>query len=464
MRLRFILAMALVAVIAVLCVVVFFRLDAAERLTNYLYRGGMYGMTGLTDALEEYYQTNGTWQGVEEVIGSTGMMMGPGANSQGFRRGQGGMPGMGAGMMQIELAGQDGTILYDSQGASEGVQLSPDALDRSVQLQDARGNTIGYLLIGGAGALSQSNQQLLTDILNSAALSAGLVAVAVGLILALLLASGLIRPVRRLIQAAQAMASGDLSQRVEVRGSDEIAVLGLSFNRMAESLEASEQQRRAMTADVAHELRTPLAVQRAQVEAMLDGVYPLDEGNLIKVLEQNELLSRLVEDLRTLALVDAGELQLDKTQLELVGSVSRVVERFAPAAGNRSLTVQAAKPQLMVEADPTRIEQILNNLLSNAIRHTPEGGEIVVRISGDDTSALVEIHDSGEGIPPEALNKIFERFYRAEPSRSRAEGGSGLGLAIARQLALAHGGDLTAENHPQGGAVFRLRLPVLINQ
>lgn len=457
MRLRFILAMALVAVIAVLCVVVFFRLDAADQLNNYLFRGGMFGMTGLVDTLEEYYQENGSWSGVQDLIGSAGMM-GPGANAPGFRRGQGGMMGAGAGMMRIELAAPDGTILYDSAGDSEGSRLSPDELDLAVRLQDNRGGIIGYLLIGGGGALSQGNQRLLMTLLNSAAVSAGLVALAVGLILALLLASGLIRPVRRLTRAAQAMAAGDLSQRVDIRGGDEIAVLGKSFNRMAESLEASERQRRAMTADVAHELRTPLAVQRAQIEAMLDGVYPLDEGNLIKVLEQNELLSRLVDDLRTLALADAGELKLDKTRLELVSWVRRLVERFKPAVGDRRLSVEASRSEFLVEADPTRLEQILNNLLSNAIRHTPEGGEISVTISGDGEKVIVEVHDSGPGIPIGELNKIFDRFYRAQPSRSREEGGSGLGLAIARELALAHGGDLTAANHSQGGAVFTLKL------
>ncbi len=459
MRLRFILAMALVAAVAVLCVVVFFRLEAADQLNNYLFRGGMFGMTGLVDTLEEYYRTTGGWEGVEGIIGSAGMMMGQGANSPGFRLGQGGMLPMGGGMMQLELAAQDGTILYDSRGTSEGEQIDPQVLDLAVRLHDARGNTVGYLVIAGGGALSQGNQELLMDLLNSAALSAGLVALAVGLVLALLIAAGLNRPLRRLTRAAQAMAAGDLSQRVDVRGRDEIAVLGRSFNRMAESLQASEQKRRAMTADVAHELRTPLAVQRAQMEAMLDGVYPLDESNLIQVLEQNELLSRLVEDLRTLALADAGELQLDKTQLELVSWTRRLVERFEPAAGSRRLSVEAVGPEFLVEVDPTRLEQILNNLLSNAIRHTPEGGEISVKVSGDAKKVFVQVRDSGEGIPSGEAEKIFDRFYRAQPSRSRAEGGTGLGLAIARQLALAHGGDLTAANHPQGGAVFSLRLP-----
>lgn len=460
MRLRFISAMVLVAIVAILSVVVFFRVDAADRLTNYLFRGGMYGMTGLVDTLEEYYQSKGSWQGVEQIFDAANMM-GQGMSSPGFRHGQGQSMGMGAGMMQFELAAPDGMVFYDNSGIATGSRLSQEELDHSISLVGARGEPIGYLLIGGGGVLSSGNQQLLLDILNTAALSAGAVAIAVGLIVALLLASGLIRPVRKLTRAAQEMASGDLSQRVQIKGGDEIAVLGKSFNKMAESLEESEQQRRAMTADIAHELRTPLAVQRAQVEAMLDGVYPLEEGNLIRVLEQNELLSRLVEDLRTLALVDAGELQLDKTQIELGELIGRLVERFKPAAGSRRLTIHSTQREFMVEADPTRIEQILNNLLSNAIRHTPEGGEISVSISGDGKDAFIEVRDSGEGIPSEALKKIFDRFYRAQPSRSRGEGGSGLGLAIARHLALAHGGELSAANHPQGGAVFRLRLPRL---
>jgi len=454
MRLRFILAMAVVVVIAILCVVVFFRLDAANQLENYFYRGGMYGLTGVVTTLEKYYQTNGSWQGVDQVVMSAWQT---GMNGRGFRRGQ----GMAGSMPQLELISTEDILIYDSSGNPSGGQVGQDLINQSIVLQNSRSQTIGYLWVAGGSALQPSSQQPLIQMLNSAALTAGLVAIAVGLILALVLASGLIRPIRKLTNAAQTMASGDLSQRVEISGKDEIAVLGDSFNRMAQSLESSEQNRRAMTADVAHELRTPLAIQRAQVEAMLDGVYPLDEDNLGSLLIQNELLTRLVEDLRTLALADSGELKLDLTRLELFEWTRRIAERFKPALEGRSLEVTANQQEVYVEADPIRIEQILNNLLSNAIRHTPEDGKITISIGKANKQAIIEVHDSGEGIPPQAINRVFERFYRADSSRTHQNGSTGLGLAIARQLALIHGGNLTAANHPQGGAVFTLTLPLI---
>jgi two-component system OmpR family sensor kinase/two-component system sensor histidine kinase BaeS len=259
-----------------------------------------------------------------------------------------------------------------------------------------------------------------------------------------------------------------------VGGKDELATLGKAFNHMAASLEEGEQRRQSMTADIAHELRTPLAVQRANLEAMLDGVYPLTTKNLGPVLEQNQLLTRLVADLRTIALADAGELDLNILSIDLNRIVSSVVERFRPQADRQQISLgielDAACPVL--EADRDRIEQILINLLNNALHYTPEGGEIRISTSCNTQTAgqlakqfagqfaLVEIRDSGSGIPPDALPYIFERFYRVDRSRSREEGGTGLGLAIARKLAEAHGGNLIAANIPEGGALFRLSLPL----
>jgi two-component system sensor histidine kinase BaeS len=286
----------------------------------------------------------------------------------------------------------------------------------------------------------------------------------------------LMRPVRELTLAARRLGERDLSQRVRVSGKDELAELALTFNRMADSLQQAQENRRALTADIAHELRTPLAVQRANLEALQDGVYPLTPENLAPVLEQNLLLTRLVDDLRTLALADAGQLTLERTPTDLVALVERMVERFQPQAAPRSIALRLDAPSAtsteypLLTVDPQRVEQILSNLLSNALRYTPDGGQIAigfvltgglsgVRTSGSSKSSVqISVRDSGPGIPPEALPHVFERFYRVDRSRSRAEGGSGLGLAIARQLAEAHGGTLTAANHPQGGAVFTLSL------
>jgi signal transduction histidine kinase len=222
-----------------------------------------------------------------------------------------------------------------------------------------------------------------------------------------------------------------------------------------------------MTADIAHELRTPLSVERAHLEALQDGIYPLTPENLGPILEQNGLLTRLVEDLRTLALADAGQLPMQRVPTDLPALLGRVVSRFEPQAITREIALElspgpdARVPFPRLALDPARIEQLLGNLLANALRHTPVGGKIRLDISSSPAAVQVTVRDTGPGIPEDALPHIFERFYRADRARSRAEGGSGLGLAIARQIAQAHGGSLTAANHPQGGAIFTLSLPNL---
>jgi signal transduction histidine kinase len=298
--------------------------------------------------------------------------------------------------------------------------------------------------------------------LTRAAVIGGLIAGGIAMLLALYLAYRLIRPVRLLTLAAQRLSTGDLSQRVKITGKDELAELGQTFNQMAESLQHARASRQAMTADIAHELRTPLAVQRANLEALQDGVYALNPENLEPILEQNRLLTRLVDDLRILTLADAGQLKLDSTLTDLAALVARLVERFRPQAEARRVTLHFEIPPDLpdVVLDPMRIEQVLGNLLSNALRYTPPGGEISLGLKVAPPHVLLTVRDTGPGIPPEALPFVFERFYRVDRSRSRDEGGSGLGLAIARQIVEAHGGTLSAANHPQGGAIFTIRLLV----
>ena len=217
-----------------------------------------------------------------------------------------------------------------------------------------------------------------------------------------------------------------------------------------------------MTADVAHELRNPLAVQKAQLEAMMDGVYPISAENLQAALDQNTLLTRLVGDLRTLALAEAGELTLEQVEIDPGLLLARVVERHRPLAEKRNIQLtlvsNGGKAGYLL-GDPDRLDQILGNLLSNAFRYTPDGGQITLELVPSGTSIGMMIHDSGPGIPDDALPHIFERFYRADKSRSRQEGGTGLGLAIARLLTQLMGGTIMVENHPSGGAIFTLQFP-----
>lgn len=423
--------------------------------------GGMTGINALVVQLEDYYRLHRTWEGVEGILGGSGhnMMQTPGG-------------GMGPGMMagqRIRLADPDGTLLVDTANSQAVGKLTASEMSGATPLK-FRGKIVGFILPEGGMMLGLREQNFLLSRLNRAALLAALVAGGVSLILASLLAYRLLLPIQQLTRAAQNLAARKFNQRVPVSGGDELATLGNAFNQMAESLEQSEARRREMTADIAHELRTPLAVQRAHLEALQDGVYPLTQENLEPIHKQNLLLTRLVDDLRTLALAEAGQLTLEKLRTDLEELARRAIEHFEPQASSNQVQLKFSSLHLpapssgdqcatLINVDPTRIEQILGNLLANALRFTPEGGTIDLSLAFTSAQATVTIHDSGPGIPWESLPFIFERFYRADRSRSREEGGSGLGLAIARQLARAHGGDLTAANHPQGGAVFTLTLP-----
>ncbi len=450
MRLRLFLAFALVVFVAIASVLLITRQGTASEVHTFMARGGMMGLDSLASELEGYYQANGSWQGVGVLL-------------------QNARPGQGMGMMMgqgqgpwMRVADAQGSVVADNQNAPQG-KLSSGDRQGAIELHDASGTVIGYLAAqGSAGAASE--QQLLASLAHAGWIAAG-IAGGLALVLALLLSYRLLRPVGDLTRAAAKLASGDLSQRVVVRTKDEIGALGMAFNNMAASLEQANQARKAMTADIAHELRTPIAIQRAHLEALEDGVYPLTIENLQPVLEQTGSLTRLVEDLRTLALADAGELALERSPVDLPALVQRVVERFQPEAERQGIRLEvetAPQDQTLarLSLDSGRIEQIVNNLLSNALRYTPEAGVVRVCVGRQGDWAEMRVADSGPGIPAEALPRLFERFYRADKARSREAGGSGLGLAIARQLALAHGGDLTAANRPEGGAEFILRLPV----
>jgi signal transduction histidine kinase len=447
MRLKLFLSFTLIVLISVSLVAIIARRGAVNEVSSFVFRGGMYGLSDLTTSLENYYHTNGTWKGVLSIFNP-------------IRGGMNAMPGM---MNQrLLLADSSGLVLADTQGLLVGNKLSSAELEAAIPLQVDR-KTVGYLIAVGGLGINQGNQQAVLERLNRGVLLAGLLAGFLGLVLALVLAYTLLRPVRALTFAAQRLAQGDLSHRVEVHGEDELATLGHTFNQMADSLQQAEDSRRAMTTDIAHELRTPLAVQRANLEALQDGVYPLTAENLAPVIEQNHLLTRLVEDLRTLALADAGQILLERTLTDLTALVERVVERFQPQASSQQVSLSLLPPLTSIpkiSVDPIRLEQVLTNLLSNALRYTPIAGHIELTLSTINGSVRLSVHDSGPGIPEGSLPYIFERFYRVDKSRARAEGGTGLGLAIARQLARAHGGDLTATNHASGGALFTLILPV----
>jgi signal transduction histidine kinase len=473
MRLRLILSFFLIVVVSVASVVLIARQNTASEVRAFMFRGGMTGTEGLIVALEEYYQTNQTWQGVDRLFTRQGMGhsgQGMGQGGQGMGSGMGANQGTGMMNQRLLLADDQANILIDTANEDAIGKLSNDDLRNSIPLV-VNDQTVGYLQPEGGMGFTRTDEATLVSRINQAAITAGLIAACISLLLGLFLAYRLVRPIREITEAANQLAEGDFTQQVQVQGNDELAELGRAFNQMAASLEQAELSRRAMTADIAHELRNPLSVQRANLEALQDGIYPLTPENLNPVLEQNYLLNRLVEDLRTLALADSGQLTLECTPTNFSALVGRVVERYQTQAESRNIYLNITSPDHcpLVSLDPGRAQQIIGNLLSNALRFTPEGGQIDIEMlypskHRSDFSQMefiqLTVHDNGPGISPEALPQLFDRFFRGDRARSRDDGGSGLGLTIARQLAQAHGGDLIADNHPLGGAVFTLILPV----
>lgn len=254
---------------------------------------------------------------------------------------------------------------------------------------------------------------------------------------------GLWRPLDNLLAASNRVAEGDYSARVEESGPREVRSMARAFNSMAERLQVNDRQRRDMFADVTHELRTPLTVIRGEVEGMIDGVYPADEARLKSILEETQLLSRLADDLRTLALAEAGTLELRKETLDPADLVREAGAAFQSAAEAKGVTIKVeAGPSAPVEADPERVREVLHNLLSNALRYTPGGG--VIQIASVENT--ISVSDSRPGIAPEELPHVFERFHKSSDS-----GGMGLGLSIAKYIVEAHGGQIRAENASEGG-------------
>lgn len=461
---KFIYAFALIVFVSVGSMVWIARQSTASEVRAFMFPGGMVSREEMVQILAEFYQTQQSWSEVETLF--TRSIGGRGFGWQN-RGGMQGTNSMMYGMrtnQRIQVADGQGIVFYDSSNQNVGSKWPAESLTLADEIRVGN-EVVGYLLIEGGMMFSRADESRLVQRLNRAAIVAAAIGGGVGLLVAILLSITLGRPIQELTQAARQIRAGNLSQRVNVRGGDEIGLLARTFNQMAEALEKAEQTRRTMTADIAHELRNPLAVQRAHLEALIDGVYPLSVASLQTILEQNHLLTRLVEDLRTLALTESGQLSLEKTIVGVEQLITRITDTFQAQATERQIRLSLpdwskdGRALLEISGDPTRLEQILGNLLSNALRYTPTGGEIKIGIEDTGEQVKIMVEDSGPGIPEADLPYIFERFYRADRSRSRSEGGSGLGLAIARNLALAHGGWLEAANSSQGGAVFTLTLP-----
>jgi len=273
-----------------------------------------------------------------------------------------------------------------------------------------------------------------------------------------------VNPLADVMGAAETLAEGDFSVRVEEKGDQEFIKLAQSFNHMAEELQHAEQQRRNLTADVAHELRTPLHILQGNLEGALDGVYKATPDYFKSMLEETSLLQRLVEDLQTLSLAETGNLELNIQNLLVKELLQDVVTSFSGQAEENNIQLRLNYPEeleeLNLEGDWHRLDQIFGNLVSNALRYTSDGGEIILGVDKSDQAVQITIQDTGAGIPSEDLPFVFDRFWKGDKTRSRSSGGSGLGLAIAKQLVSAHGGTIKVESEEGVGTRFIVQLPL----
>ena len=399
----------------------------------------------LVNELSDYYAAHAGWAGVDATL-------------RDFVAARRGMSGRGP---AITLADAGGAIVY-STAAQPGPRLAEPERAAAAPIR-AGGATVGFLLVqaGAGGPMSPAGQQFLAQV-NRSLLQAGLLAGALGLLLGLLIARGVASPLSRLASAARQIAQGRLDQRLPLAGAAEVADVARAFNEMAAALQQSEQLRRSMIADVSHELRTPLTVIQGNLRALLDDVYPLDKAEIATIYDESVLLGRLVSDLRQLAQAEAGQLAL-RIQPSDAGALARgaIVPFEAGAAAQGVALTLAVPPGLpAVAADADRVRQVLHNLVANALRYTPAGGTVACAAHLDgETWVLFEVRDTGAGIAADDLPHVFERFWRADRSRSREQGGSGLGLAIARQIVEAHGGRIGAESQPGQGSRFWFYLP-----
>jgi signal transduction histidine kinase len=463
LRARIALLVAGVVVGAAIAGMTAVRLVSESRFRSLVGETDIARAEALVPFLEDYYLQRGSWEGIQQTVSAMSGMRGKMMGGRSARTPQVGRAAMALAEARIVITDGRGVVVADSTEGLLGTQRAPKGVE-GLAIRAASG-VVGTLYVGtmvdrGLGPADSAFLASIARAIIVAMSLAALVATAIGLVVAGRIAG----PVRDLTRAAERAARGDLEVRVRSRVGGEIGRLSTAFNTMAGALQAQEEGRRRMVADSAHELRTPASLIQGTVEAMLDGVYPSDRSTLLGLHEETLRLSRLVEDLGELSLLEAGRLALDRRQTDCEALARAEVERFSASAREAGIELTCSSepglPPALVDAG--RIGQVVANLLSNALRHTPRGGQIEVSVTREgDESLTLSVQDSGPGIPEAERARVFERYYRLDDARSTASGGRGLGLAIAAGIVRAHGGTIRVGSAALGGASFMVVLPMV---
>lgn len=402
---------------------------------------------GMRDDLAQYYATNGSWNGADRVFGD-------GKTARGLPY---------AAPLVVDA---DGRVVIGNEWVPSGSTINAEERAHGTPIVVGRG-VVGWLLDerGGPGPRPGPGSpegdffaRVTRAIIYSAA-----GATAIALLLGFVLARTLTQPLRELTAATQRMAKGALGQQVAVRSRDELGVLAASFNQMSADLAHASALRRQMTADIAHDLRTPLSVILGYTEALRDGKLPPDQDIFDTLHIEAQHLQHLIDDLRTLSLTDAGELPLHRQPIAPQALLERAAAAQRPHAQAKGVVLDVDAPGDLptVAVDGERMAQVLGNLLSNALRYTARGGAITLGATRHDDRAVLRVADTGTGIAPADLPHVFERFYRADASRQLSDGASsGLGLAIAKGIVNAHGGSIAVQSEPGRGTTFTISLPI----
>jgi signal transduction histidine kinase len=435
LRYKILVAIVLVVFTGVVVTALYATRSTTGAFRKYVAQGQAIRENHFTVMLTGYYGTGQTWDGVQPFVVQMAGMTGE----------------------RIVLTNANRVVVADSDGILIGKSAGSNW---NAKITGPNSTTVGYLYFN----LPEDAQASMTNYLLSVTQSAwvgALIAVIIALVATLLLSSRILHPIEELTAAARKMQNGDLSTRVKVASRDEVGELAQSFNGMADNLAKQEQLRKNLISDVAHELRTPLSNIRGYLEAAKDGIVEPDGEWVDTLFDEAMLLNRLIDDLQELAQADAGHLHLELAAVDLGQVIRSTVDTLLPISLKLGMELTCEIPADLpnVTADSQRVGQVLRNLINNALDYTPAGGWITIQARAEGAFVRVAVMDTGSGIAPEHLPFLFERFFRADPSRSRSTGGSGLGLAIVKQLVQAQGGQVGVESYPGRGSLFYFTLP-----
>ncbi len=437
----------------------FIRLTSQDRFTQFLIDQQR---SRIEQVLADYYSTNGSWSGIAagwDVIEISSMPSNnppPPDNNPGVHTPQDQRRSL------FGLADPSGLVIVSVDPSYPAGTLLTNQMLASGQTIKVNGQTVGVLLTARQVSQFRPAESRFLQRTNDALLYASLAALGVALLIGILLARTLTKPIKALTRAAEGMAAGELEQEVRVRSRDEIGQLATSFNQMSAEVVRVNRQRRQLTADIAHDLRTPLTVIAGYIESMRDGVLKPTPERMTVIYSEIERLQKLVDDLKVLSMADSGELSLHRQNLAPEELLKRAAELFSHAARRQKvgLEVQTEKDLPQIFVDEARMMQVLGNMVSNALRYTPARGKVTLGAHSAGSEVIITVKDNGSGIPADELPYIFDRFHRGDKSRHSDNGESGLGLAIVKALVESHGGRVWAESKTGEGACISLAFPV----